>query len=618
MKVSTRMGIRDWFSLVGLTTLLGWVISPQNPFLIGLALHPYHVVTSLIAGRYGTRQGVVSAAALSSIYAMGCLLENGLIGPPPLLTFPHSLVIAGLFAFAITIGGVLGALRERIAELTRENKEWKDRLSFADEQLRVFEKANRDLRGRIFEETTTFSTIVDMAKKLDNLQPVEIYPAVLDILSQHLEAESCSFYLVEGEMLRLVAEKGWGVVEPEQSHIPLDRGVLGQVVRENRLISLKDLLYQDSLEPGDKVVAVPVAAVEGGGVIGVIAIEKIPFDKFNAQTVRALSTVAKWAANALAHAELFSQREKEVEGLAYQTQSEGVARHLILSNLLEQLQNRNPPVSSIERIAQLGDKVLPRMQSAMVKPSTSPHERNNVVTVLEYLFRGGHMLRTDIYRVSAVAGFRDWFRLEQYRIAASAPGLADSTDVLRGYIQEQQVEIKLYSKRMVRLMLAVEFENKTEFTRAVREGKVQLDPALARIVGAINSGDPKGILEAGRDQFGLEPVSFEDVVEKLLTSPDSLLRAATLHALGIGPWVAAQWRRQILKALEDPNEIVRETAVLALARISTVDSHAEIHESIRARMADESSPIVRQAVEYCTAIETSCMGSGDTRLDPNS
>jgi hypothetical protein len=293
--------LRDGILLAGAAIAFGYIATPNNPFMTGVSAHPYFVVVVLLAARYGMIAGLISTTALTVIYILGGLAQPGDNSAiPPLLESPHVITISGLFLFAVIIGAFSDAFRHRIKIVEAKIQDQKEHLTALNKQNELLIQTNRELRNRIMEESPSFQTLFEMAHKLCTRNGQIVYSVVLDILEEHLQAERSAFYLVKGNMLQLAACIGWDKVLEQDQILSIDHcKMIKQAISEKKLVSLRDFVYRDERTLGDRIVAAPVCSQTDGKVIGVITIEKIPFDRFTPQSLRILSLVADWTAKTL-------------------------------------------------------------------------------------------------------------------------------------------------------------------------------------------------------------------------------------------------------------------------------------------------------------------------------
>lgn len=295
--------IRDGLILIGAVTAYGYIAKPDNPFLTGISVHPYFIIVLLMAIRYGTIVGIGSATTLVLLYICGGLAQPGELSVlPSILESPHSTIVSGLFLFAVIAGSFADAYQRRIKYAEAEIMDDKKRLRTLEKQNGLLIKTNQDLRNRIMEETTTFHTIFEISRKLCTLNGQTPYSTVTNILVEYLKAESCSFYLLQGELLHLMAYNGQEAVPEQDKMITIGHcPIIEAAIKEKRLVSLKDFVYRDDIFFRNRVMAAPVCSQTDGKVMGVISIEKIPFDLFNPQTMRIFSLIANWASKTVAN-----------------------------------------------------------------------------------------------------------------------------------------------------------------------------------------------------------------------------------------------------------------------------------------------------------------------------
>jgi len=582
----------DLFVLFGAVTLFGLVTTPGNPFLVGLAFHPYHIIVLLMAARYGTSMALTASSLLIGVYELGGLAVAAERTLPSLLQEPHSVFAAGAILIAVVAGNHYDRLQIKILKIEKARKELDGQVLVLRQNNQVLESANRDLRGRILEETTTFQTMYEMAEKLSTLEPQYLYPAVLDILVQHLGVKRCSFYVLEDRMLRLVAEKGWDSVPEEERLLPLDRGVFAQVLREKKPVTIKDLLFKNERTQGEKIMAAPVS-VEGTGEIGgIIAVEAMPFDKFNSQTVRAFGLVAEWASKAMANVEIFSKSEREKQELDSKAKTEEMERQWMFARMLKQLDAKDLPDMTIRQITSLGPAVLPKLEELLLNPDARLIAKKNALTVLERFMEQGHRLDSGTYRSFTLECLRDWFRLERDRVASREPNCREAGESLCLCIEEHQVLLRGCLMRGLVLRLGRGAELSPKMLDAIREQLAEVDPLVHELLSALEAGHGARIEALAKKRWGFAPVRFEEVTAELVSSHDPWLKATAIHAAGILGHVSC--RPQIQKAVCDENPIVRETAILGLIKLNEVEPDPDLKPLLDGRSASERDRFVRE------------------------
>ena len=584
--------VRDLIVLVIAAAVLGLVTTPRNPFLTGYAFHPYHLIAILMAAQYGYVTAMVSAVVLIGLYAVGgyaCVDRRGL---PILLDEPHSHFSAGLVLISAIAGSLYDKLQTKLQEVDASRQELTAQVKTLQENVKVIETANHDLRSRILEETTTFQTMYEMAEKLSTLEPLYLYPAVLEILTQHLGVEKCSFYLVDDQGLRLVAQRGWAEVAEDAKRVGIEQGVMGQVVREGKPVTLKDLLYKDHLAVGEKILAAPVRIAGGQDVVGVLAVEAIPFSKFNAQTVRAFCVVAEWASKAMANVEVLSLKEKEAKELDVKVKAEELEREWMVGRVVKQVEAKEFPEATIQQITSLGTEALSKLEEILLRPGTRLQAKKNVLSALEALLDQGHRLPQETYRSFSLDCFRSWYRFENYRVMALGVAARAAGEALGTYLEELQMQLRGCILRSLVLRFGRGALPTPLTVQRIREELPEADPLVNELLIAMECGDSKKIAAMARKRWDMEPQMLEAVAADLIDHPDLLMRATTVHTVGLAGLVGL--RTQIHKLLADDAWLVRESAVQALIRLNTIEPDPDLKKLLAHKATADRDALVRE------------------------
>jgi len=287
-----------------LIDLINFLFFRSNPCFLNLTPHPYWLIILLIASRYGFMPGFLSGV-IAAFHFLGVQFDH----------FPtktdleyfieiHGFILPSAFVF---VGMVLGEMREKQLmeisgvkeDLSKKNATVKN----LEEQIEATEKARRNLENRIVGETTTVKTLYETAKHFESLKEEEIYTGCLEMLVKHLQVEKVSLYTIEGDHFVLKSAQGWGKEEMVEGKIPLAGSLLGLVVQEQRLLTVKDILQMSgsgrySAQYGNTLALVPIR-LEDGKPFGVVNIEKMDFLALNKTNLQLIELVVNWAGKAI-------------------------------------------------------------------------------------------------------------------------------------------------------------------------------------------------------------------------------------------------------------------------------------------------------------------------------
>ena len=295
--------------LVVLNTLF-W---PDDLGWIGTQLHPYFIVVLLIAGRYGTIDGLVAGAVGALLHVVFHMVgEPSAFATASALLDPALMVIPFLL---LLLGTILGEIRQ-IAEDEIEDLHYKlmgieGDLSHLSGEAATVRQYNESLQERIASSTQTTGAFYEAAANVQSLNEDEALPAVLAILEHFVGAQKSAIYVLGPDGWELRLERGWESPDEFDRTLPISNRLLSEV-SEGRIVSIVDT---PDISGSEIVMAAPLHQEDPSGkrhVRGAITVQDIPLSAMNAGTIRNLSGVAHWASQVLSAAERYERvRERD-------------------------------------------------------------------------------------------------------------------------------------------------------------------------------------------------------------------------------------------------------------------------------------------------------------------
>jgi hypothetical protein len=279
----------------------------DDPGFVSLTPHPTLFVAVLITARYGLNAGIQAALLGAVVYAT---LLLGLADVPTflyLLAAPYATPLVVLLPTTVLLGLVVQRHLDRLTKsethataLAEENA----RLAHEQSKLR---DVNVELAGKVTGAEGTMSTLYRFARELNVKQVDDIYRGLAGLLEEVIEAERVSVWTVNAEApggLSLAtrsgdpgAEAAGGAEPPPFSPTPgLDRrfddaGVLAlhDVPEEERTDALPYLVGK-------------IAGGRGGDVVAYLTVDRLPFSRYNPETIRLFAMVVDWASTSVGNA----------------------------------------------------------------------------------------------------------------------------------------------------------------------------------------------------------------------------------------------------------------------------------------------------------------------------
>lgn len=274
--------------------------------------HPYLVVILPIAARYGFRGGMLSGFIAAILY-FGFRIYNST--DPSVLDYVQVEFWGMPTVFAVT-GIVLGEIREsqktRYKQLFVEKSDLEISCSHLSEQFGVLSKAKREIDTRIISQEQTLNTLHEAAQALRTLKLGAIYPAVLNMLADYLHVQKATIYMLkEDGLLHLIESFGHdGDALPDT--IPPGQGMAGQCFASGKTRTLPMELHQGQLPDAQILMSAPIVKPSNNTVAGVLNVEKMPFLKFNPETIKMVALMADWCGASIDNAIIYEDTKEKL------------------------------------------------------------------------------------------------------------------------------------------------------------------------------------------------------------------------------------------------------------------------------------------------------------------
>ncbi|SMF09190.1 sensor domain-containing diguanylate cyclase [Desulfovibrio gilichinskyi] len=291
-------------------TVINLIFFRSDPGFVNVSPHPYWIIVLLTASRYGFSGGAF-AGSIAAIAYLGFTL---LSVPDLALVNFKSLSMWGKPALFFIVGVVIGEMRElNIKEynlLSEERDAYKEAFGKIKTKFDVLSEAKQEIDTRIISQENTLGTLYEAAQGLRSLNEESIFPAVLEILRDFMSVEDCSIYTLEGDEFKLNTAMRHGK-SPLPDTIPYYEGLMGLAAEDKKTVSIKDVANPESMPLGI-IISAPILADNQKHVIGVLNVEKMPFMKFNSDSVRIAGLVADWCGSSIENATIFQETKDKL------------------------------------------------------------------------------------------------------------------------------------------------------------------------------------------------------------------------------------------------------------------------------------------------------------------
>lgn len=283
-----------------------------NLGFVGVSPHPYWLIVLMLASRYGFGAGFFGGAACTTFFML-----LAAVGRPGSTMMELKELLLGEPILFLIVGIVLGEVRQgQKVRLEKLEASYKDLQETAEQYRKRYEaviRAKQEVDTRILTQEQTLSTMHETAQALRSLSEGQIYPSALSTLEKFLGVEASSVYMLEEGRLRLKAELGALAGGSRLADAGPEAGLMGQALGKGKVASVNVMLEmyeRGELPEADVLISAPLVT-STRKTLGVLNIEKLPFLKFNSQTIRMAEVFAGWCADALENALLYQDTKSK-------------------------------------------------------------------------------------------------------------------------------------------------------------------------------------------------------------------------------------------------------------------------------------------------------------------
>lgn len=292
-------------TLVSLTVLIliNLIWYRDNLGFLGISPHPYWIVVIGISVKYELKQSLVTSFISSLTYSIFLFVSHN-ITLAEYFEFETFKPILLFVIFSILIGKVRTGQVAKLNEVKKKKESLEKKISRLQGRNDKISQINNELSDRIIHHSFSYSTIYEMAKKMRTLNIEDLYPAALNFISEAIEVEKCSFYVCNNGQLELVSTRGWDEQDENKRSLINSNKLVEQVLKNKETRAVHDFLAHIEEETplsieDEVIISIPITYGLDKRVFGIINIEKIPFNRFNSDSISLLNIVSAWISDSL-------------------------------------------------------------------------------------------------------------------------------------------------------------------------------------------------------------------------------------------------------------------------------------------------------------------------------
>lgn len=289
--------------------LLNWYLCPEYPAFFEVEVHPFWLGILLFAQRYGFSASVLAGLTSAALYIGICWfhIDAYILEDWDFYLLPGCFVIVAGF-----VGAGAHRLHERVILLLRERDILIANEAPLKEEIATLTQIDQGLEKKVVSQMSTLVTLYEGARQLESTDLAKLTPAIVRFFAKVLQAEAVSMHLKMGEEWRLSHAQGFKPEQPALQRVEAGKGLIGLCGECGKILSVRDFLDTDVSpeELGDAVLAGPLRRGQGGPVIGIFSIQRIPFFHLNGVTMNLMGFLLDWASRSIGQAYAVQELKK--------------------------------------------------------------------------------------------------------------------------------------------------------------------------------------------------------------------------------------------------------------------------------------------------------------------
>lgn len=290
---TSKHSVRDTFVAAAVAAVIALVLSPADPALTSMPVHPAWIVALVLAARYGSPGLYGIPSVLLGVQVAVWISGHRDLSMVDRLARPGELVAL----IAIGLVGVVGALHEsRNISLASKLRTAERRATTAEGAVDDLCDATIALRDRCDRSQTSLAFLSDLAVRLDDPDPAGAGDAALTLAMARTGARGGFVQLFESGRLKTLCSRGMWSAERLSPPALFRDLVAHAAVERNRPVAAHEV---ERVSVDDSDLAAPLLDASGS-VVGVLALRGIAYPALSSAAREDLAAVARWAARAFA------------------------------------------------------------------------------------------------------------------------------------------------------------------------------------------------------------------------------------------------------------------------------------------------------------------------------
>lgn len=303
------------FGLVVILLVINFIWASDDRGFTKISPHPFWLIVLPIAIKYQLREALIAIGVASLIYMILSFVTYPDLTLVQFFQFEH---FKPVILFLI-VGGFIGQIRtsqnQKMVTLEKNKKELDEKFKRLKKEYDELLAWKKELSERIARQSSTVTTLYEMAKKLNIFEINQLLQAALELVQRVIGAEKCSIFIFEkGDLVRR-SQLGWQPGDEQKYSLHLQSPIVRMALEHKKVVSLNINSKEELEQTQDVMLACPLLVGEEKKIYGLLKVEEIPFLKFNLESIRQFEIIANWVSHSITLANEIGQ----TRGLADKT-----------------------------------------------------------------------------------------------------------------------------------------------------------------------------------------------------------------------------------------------------------------------------------------------------------
>jgi hypothetical protein len=261
--------------------------------------HPFWFIVLPIAVKYQLREALIAVIVASIAYMILSFVTYPDLTPVQFFQFEHFKPVILFLIFGGFVGQIRTSQNQKLNTIMKNKRELDDKFKRLNKEFDELLAWKKELSERIARQSSTVTTLYEMAKKLNIFEINPLLQAALELVQRVIGAEKCSVFVFEKGNLVRRSQLGWQSEDEQKFSLHLQSPIVRMALEHKKVVSLNIASKEELEQTQDVMLACPLLVGEDKKIYGLLKVEELPFLKFNLESIRQFEIIANWVSHSI-------------------------------------------------------------------------------------------------------------------------------------------------------------------------------------------------------------------------------------------------------------------------------------------------------------------------------